>query len=141
MEKITKKEKRYYLDTSIFIDLFENRGKNGEEAKKLFEKIIIDSSVVIYSDQHIKELKNFGYNNEEIIEMLSFIKDNLRKIHISKEDKEQAKKLASQNKVPRGDALHSILSRNNEAHLISRDEHFQKLKHITIAKKPEDITN
>lgn len=134
------KEVRYYPDTSIFIDLFESRGRNGEEAKKLFKKIIRDNSTVLYSDQHIKEFKNFGYNYNEIVEMFNFIKNNLKKIHIYREEKEQAKRLASQNNIPKGDALHAILARNNESHLISRDEHFQKIRRIIIAKKPEDLT-
>lgn len=58
---------------------------------------------------------------------------------IEKEEKEIAKKLAIQRDVPRGDSLHAILSRDNEAQLISRDEHFERLKDITVAEKPEEI--
>ena len=121
--------------------MFEKRGENSEKAKEFFNKVVKDKSIAIYSDLHIKEFKNFGYNHNEVIEMLNFIKDYLRKIHIFREEKEQAKKLASQNNVPKGDALHAILAKNNDAQLISRDNHFEKLRHITIVKKPEDITN
>ncbi len=42
--------------------------------------------------------------------------------------------------VPFGDAMHAILSRDHEAQLISRDEKdFNKLKDVTIMKKPEDL--
>jgi predicted nucleic acid-binding protein len=133
------KEERYYPDTSIWIDLFENRGFNGEIARKFFKKIVEEDSLVLISNLHIKEFKNFGYTYNEIVELFSFIKNNAKKIHIYREEKEQAKKLAYQFSIPHGDALHALLAKNNEAQLISRDNHFQKIKHIIIVKKPEDF--
>jgi len=35
--------------------------------------------------------------------------------------------------------LHEVLSRENDAQLISRDKDFQELKDITISKLPEDF--
>ena len=134
-----EKEDLWYPDTSIFIDFFENRGENGNYAKEFFEKIIEKGNIILYSDLHVKEFKNFGYTKEELIEKFRFIKNNLRKIHIFRDEKELAKKLAYQKNIPKGDALHAILTRNNSAQLISRDEHFNKIKDIAIVKKPEEV--
>ena len=38
-----------------------------------------------------------------------------------------------------GDAMHAILSRNNEAILVSRDRDFQRLKYIIEVRSPEDL--
>jgi len=35
-----KMENDFYFDTSIWIDIYEKRGYNGEVAKKLMEKVI-----------------------------------------------------------------------------------------------------
>lgn len=132
-------EEVYYLDSSIWLDMYEKRGKNSEEALRFLEKIIRRNCIILYSALHIKELKYLGYSFGEIAEMFSFAKKNLRKVHICKQEKEQAKNLAIKRKIPRGDALHAILSRNNEAQLISRDRDFENIKDVVIAKKPEEI--
>jgi hypothetical protein len=56
----------YYLDTNIWLDHYENRGKRGKTAKRLFRKLIAESAIVYYSDLHIKELKRVGYTLDEI---------------------------------------------------------------------------
>ncbi len=132
-------ERRFYLDTSIWLDFFEKRGLNGELALKLIAKIIKEDLIIGYSDLNIKELRNLGYSQDEINEIFSMVKKSLRRIYVYKEDKEEAKKIASQKNISRGDALHAILARNNEFQLVSRDIHFEKLRDITIAKKPEEI--
>ena len=41
--------------------------------------------------------------------------------------------------MPRKDALHAIIARDNNLQLIATDPHFEKLKDITTAKKPQDF--
>lgn len=133
-------EEDFYLDTSIWLDFYEKRGRNGELALKLILKIINEDLKVGYSDLHIKEFKNLGYFQNEINSIFSIVKpNNIKHVHIYREQKEEAKKIARQRNVPRKDALHAVLSRDNNLQLISRDEHFEKLKDISIAKKPEDF--
>lgn len=52
---------RYYLDTYIWIDYFENRVDNfrplGDWVLSLIKKIIIDKDIFIISDHLIDELK------------------------------------------------------------------------------------
>lgn len=130
----------FYFDTSIWIDFHEKRGKNGESAFKLIKKIINEDLKIAYSDLNIKEFKNLGYSQEEINSLLSIAKpNNIKRVHIYREQLEEAKELAILKDVPKNDALQAILARDNNLQLISRDEHFEKLKDITRANKPEDF--
>ena len=52
--------KKFYFDTSIWLDYYEKRGKNGEVALKLIEKIIKENHTILCSHIVIKELKNLG---------------------------------------------------------------------------------
>ncbi len=130
----------YNLDTSIWLDYYEKRGINGKHALKLIIKIIYENSIIIYSDLHLKELKNLGYSNDEINDVFYIVKStNIKKVYLNKEQLKEAKKLSYQKKIPRADALHAILARDNNAIMISRDKHFEKLRNIVEIKKPEDI--
>ena len=132
--------KSYYLDTSIWLDHYEKGGKNGQLAFKLIKKIVEEDSIIFYSDLHIKELKNLGYSIDQINNIFSIAKPiKLKKIHIFREEREEAKNISKQRNIPEGDILHTILCRNNYLQLISRDPHFEKLKFINITKKPEEF--
>ncbi|MBI4983693.1 PIN domain-containing protein [Candidatus Woesearchaeota archaeon] len=133
-------ENLYYFDTSIWIDFYDKRGYNGEVAKKLLEKIILQDDFVLYSDIVVIELKKLGFSEYEINQIFSIAKpDHIKRVHSTKNQIEEAKKLAKQKDVPLRDALHAILARDHQAQLISRDWDFERLKDITTAKKPEDL--
>nr|MBI4156509.1 type II toxin-antitoxin system VapC family toxin [Candidatus Woesearchaeota archaeon] len=132
--------KRFYLDTSIWLDFFEKRGKYGKLALKLIRKIIQDNSIILYSDSVINELKRLGYGYDQIEKIFSIAKpNNIIKIHIFSIEMEEAKNLAFKRNIPRGDALNAILSRDNYAQLVARDYHYRKLKDISITKAPEEL--
>ena len=63
----------------------------------------------------------------------------IRKVHIYLEQIDAACKLMQQRSIPKGDALHAILARDNNALLISRDKDFQKLKDIVKVYAPEEV--
>ena len=131
----------FYLDTSIWLDFYEKRGANGDEAMKLMTKIILGNYLLAYSDLHIKEFKNLGYSQYEILAILDTTKQsNLRHIHIHSEQLKEASSLARQRKIPKKDALHAVLCRDNNLQLIARDLHFEKLKDISLYKTPESVT-
>ena len=89
---------------------------------------------------HIKELEDFGYSIDEINSIFHVVKpNNIRFVNTSKEQKDEAKQLAYQKKIPKADALHAILARDNDAIMVSRDSHFKKLNNIVETKKPEEI--
>jgi predicted nucleic acid-binding protein len=130
----------FYFDTSIWIDFHEKRNKNGKLALEFILKIIEEDSKIAYSDLNIKELKHLAYNQVEISSMLSIVKPhNIKHVHIYQEQLVEARKLSRQRQVPNKDALHAILCRDNYLQLITRDTHFEKLRDITTAKKPEDF--
>jgi predicted nucleic acid-binding protein len=129
----------YYLDTSILLDCYEKRGRNGEAALRLVMKIINTNSVVLYSDLHIQELRRLGYSAGEVNEIFSILKPHcLRRIHTSSFQKDEARKIAVHCGVPRGDALHAILARDNDALVVSRDPHFSRLRGIVEKRLPEE---
>lgn len=130
----------YYLDTSIWLDYYEKREKNGLIALNLINKIVNDDSIIIYSDLHIKELKGLGFSFEEINQIIKIAKPkNVKLVHINREQLNEANKLAYSYAVPKRDALHAILARDNEAILVATDRHFRKLLHIVQFKTPEKI--
>jgi len=130
----------FYYDTSIWIDFHEKRGRNGELALRLIIKIINEDLRIAYSDLNVKEFKNLGYTSDSINSILSILKpNNIKHVHIHKEQIEEARKIARQRNVPRKDALHAIIARDNNLQLIATDPHFEKLKDITTAKKPQDF--
>lgn len=47
--KLFKMADAFYFDTSIWLDFYEKRGKNGEAAIKLINKIIKEKDIILYS--------------------------------------------------------------------------------------------
>ena len=129
----------YYLDTSILLDYYEKRGKNGELAFQLIQKINQEKGVIFISDIHIRELKALDYLSEEIQKIFIITKPSSFLVHITKIEAQEARMLSLKRKVPFLDVLHAILARNNEALLISTDKHFESLKDICSFKKPEEL--
>lgn len=135
----------FYLDTSIWLDFYEKRDKNGDLALKLIIKIIGEDYKIAYSDLTIREFKLLGYTNDQVNSIFSIAKPkNIKRVHIYGKQIygkqiEEARNLSKQRDVPRKDALHAILARDNSLQFVSRDNHFEKLKDITLTKKPEDI--
>jgi len=135
---------KYYLDTSIWRDYYENRSDKfrplGEWALNLINKIIKDKNFILYSDFVIEELK-VKYSEEEINKVFEVIKKKglLLKVDISEKQAKEAASLCKKKKVAFGDALHAILARDNKVIMITRDEHFIELADIVEIKKPEDL--
>ncbi len=131
---------RYYPDTSIWLDYYEKRGENGVAAANLLAKLVKESKIIGFSDLIVMELKNLGYGNEEISRILnSATAKNSKRLHITKEQLKEARKISKTRNIPRKDALHAILCRDNDFQLIARDRHFEQLKDVAAAKVPEDI--
>ena len=131
---------QFYFDTSIWIDIFDQRGENGEYAAALVEKILANDWMILYSDMVTIELKQIGLSDHELLRIFGIAKpDHLRRVHMANAHMTQSKKIAKPLRIPWGDALHAMLAREHGAQLVSRDHDFEKLKHITTAKKPEDL--
>lgn len=134
---------KYYVDTSIWRDYYEDRKDNlkplGEFAFEFFRKVKINNDKILYSDLVIEEL-NKAYNEKEIKQIFDIIEEDnlLEKVEISKNQVKEALELKRKLQIPFGDALHAIIARDNDAILITRDEHFLKIDFVNV-KKPEDL--
>ncbi len=137
-------QRRYYIDTAIWRDYYENRSDNlrplGEWALACITKIIIQEGTILYSD-FIKEELKISYSDEEQLRIFEIGSKSecLKRIEISNSEIEEARKISQRRDIPFGDALHAILARNNNATLITRDHHFEKLQDIVKIRKPEEL--
>ena len=134
---------KYYIDTSIWIDLLEDReGYNneplGDFALKLFSLIKAKRATLVISDLLIRELEGY-YSPEEINGMMIPFQKITEKIIATKEQRVEARKIAGERNLPPGDVLHAILARDSNLILITRDKDFKKLEDISEHHKPEDI--
>jgi predicted nucleic acid-binding protein len=77
------------------------------------------------------------YSVEEINGM--FAPFQVERISSTETERDEAKRIAVKKKIPRGDALHAIMARDNNLILITRDKHFRQLETISVHYKPEDI--
>lgn len=132
----------YYLDTCIWRDYYENRIDKfrplGEWAFELIRRIVLDGEVLLISELVIREL-SIDYSHEEIKKIFDIAKDVIVKVNISQDERVEAGVIAKERKLGRGDVLHAILARDNDAVLVSRDKHFDKLRDVVIVRKPEEI--
>ncbi|MBI2136713.1 PIN domain-containing protein [Candidatus Woesearchaeota archaeon] len=138
---------KYLLDTCIWRDFYENRFSRsgnplGEYASKLFIKIIKDHDTILYSEALIRELK-IDYDEKDIFDMLNVLLFSkvLERIDITKEQFNEAKKLAEDRDIPFVDCLCAVQARDHNAIAVTQDKHFfENLSDITKAVKPQDIS-
>ncbi|MEK6816715.1 MAG: PIN domain-containing protein [Nanoarchaeota archaeon] len=136
-------ENTYYVDAAIWIDLFEDRkGYNNEplgEFAHLFLGLVkIRNEKIVVTDFLFEELRR-GYTMQELEKLFALFKELIIKIVVKKEECEEAAKISKERNIPKGDALHTVVSRNMYLILIARDRHFDQLKDIAAHYKPEDI--
>ena len=133
---------KYYLDSAIWRDLHEGREDKfrplGEWAFELLRKARINQGKVLYSDLTVDEL-SVAYGKETINKLLKDSEELLEKVEINEHQVKEAAKLSKKHNIPFGDALHGILARDNNAIMVTRDYHFEKLGDIVSVKKPEDL--
>ncbi len=134
---------KYYIDTSIWMDLYEDRkGYNneplGEYALKLFSLIKAKNKTLAITDLLVRELE-MNYSIAEINGMMKPFEAIIEKIIASKKQREEAMKIAKERNVPPGDVLHAIIARDSKLVLITRDNDFRKLEDISKHYKPEEL--
>ncbi len=133
---------KYYLDSAIWRDLHEGREDKfrplGEWAFELLRKARINKEKVLYSDLTVDEL-SAAYGKETINKLFKDEVELLEKVEIKEHQVKEAAKLSKKHNIPFGDVLHGILARDNNAIMVTRDHHFEKLSDIVSIKKPEDL--
>lgn len=134
---------KYYFDTSIWLDFFENRDEpnlpKGKWARELVAKIIIEDKCIVYSDAIKDELIEQGYTTNELGSFFKPLNRILVYVESTKKQFGKAKDLSQKRGIPVFDALHMLIARDNKALMVTRDLHFEKLRDINKYKKPEDI--
>lgn len=134
---------RYYIDSCIWIDYFENRSDRfrplGDWAFDLIKKVIDDEDLILYSELVEEELGE-NYSAEEIEKIFSIVPSELFvKVNIIDKQIKESINLFKKFNIPKKDALHAILARDNNAIFVTRDKHFYEIyKKLTI-KKPEEL--
>ena len=133
----------YYFDTSIWLDFIEDRNEpnmpKGECAHQLLKKDIITDEIICYSDAIIIEFKAVGYSAFDIQGIFRPLRNVLAYVQSTHEQRRRAKDLASKRDVPRMDALHALIARDNHALLVTLDHHFKELSDITKPHRPQDL--
>jgi predicted nucleic acid-binding protein len=134
---------RYYIDTSIWIDLYEDRkGYNGEPlgdyALRLFSLLSQGRNRLIMTNILFLELSK-RFSLEQVRGQLQPFEARIDRIVSTPEEEDEAILLANERAVSRGDALHAILARDHQLILVARDRHFKKLVDVAPSYKPEDI--
>jgi|SRR3989344_2802621 len=135
--------KKYYFDTSIWLDFFENRDEanlpKGQWAHKLLNKIIKDDDKIVYSDNNLVELNLSNYDIDYINQILQPFRPVLIFVESTKKQIGKAKDFSAKRNIPKRDVLHALIARDNKAILVTLDKHFQKITDITQPKKPQDL--
>ena len=136
-------QKRYYIDTCIWIDYFENRKDRfrplGEWAILLINKIIANEDIILYSNLTLEELSTVHrhFKAEMLFEIVPA--ELLIKIIVSGPELQEAIKRARLLHTPLKDTIHAIVARDNKAILVTRDKHFLLIEIDVEIKRPEEL--
>lgn len=139
---------KFYLDTGIWRDYYEDRRDNmrplGEFAFNFLRACLEKKIPVLVSDAVVIELRRY-FPQEKVDEIFSFFKGIIVNMTVTPEQysearKELAKRLKVGNKLPFDDVLHAVVAKHHGAVLIARDNDFDFLHEIVEIEKPEDVT-
>ncbi len=133
--------KKFYLDTNIWLDFFENRSDGlrplGEFAFQFLKDCLNFNCKIYYSDFTLFELSK-KISDSEFLEALDFIKTNLFFTKSTKLDWLEAQKLSKRTTLHSADAFHLVLAKKNKCAIITRDKHFDSIDFIEV-KRPEEV--
>ncbi len=135
--------RKFYLDTAIWRDYFEDRGDGirplGEFAFQFLKRCEERKDSVIVSNAVRKELLDY-YPEERIDQIFSSFITTIVEIDYSEEQAGEAFAFWIKNnkKFSYFDILHSIIARDSNALLIARDRHFEEIG-IAECSLPENV--
>ena len=136
-------QKRYYFDTSTWLDFLEKRDEpnfpKGTWARKLIEKIIKENDKILFSDNNFFELIHLGYSKLDINNLLNSLKPVIICVESNEKEIGKAKDIALKRNIPKRDALHALIARDNNAILITLDNHFKRLIDIIKPHSPKEF--
>lgn len=136
-------QKKFYLDTAIWRDYFEDRRDGvrplGEFAFGFLKKCRQRKWIVLVSAEVEKELLAHC-SKERVEDAFSNFSDIIAKVDCSKQQVSEALSFWAETRkeFPFSDILHSVIARDNCAVLVSRDAHFFEIKLVDCV-FPEDV--
>ncbi|VVB81185.1 tRNA(fMet)-specific endonuclease VapC [uncultured archaeon] len=143
---------RYYIDTSIWLNLFKKEGDSSKGvpywqiAKEFIEQVMFsDDDEIIYSDIVLREIK-LKLGEYEYIKVVDFFfkEPKCVKVDLAADDKIIARQLESQYQfeISFYDLVHMVLCKRSDCILITRDKQLSDVSRENgiSAYKPEDIT-
>ncbi|MBI5065099.1 PIN domain-containing protein [Candidatus Woesearchaeota archaeon] len=138
----------FYVDSCIYLNLWQKEEVNGipfwRFAKEFFEKYNSENFIIYYSGFLLKEL-TFILSESEFEEKRSLFaySRNFKKIILSREEFDQARKIESEEKyeISFYDIIHMLLAKKTNSILITRDSKLliTAKKYSVEAKKPEEL--
>ncbi len=140
--------KYYYVDTCIYLNLWKKEVDNfGNKlwafAKDFFEKAESEDATIYYSGFLLKEFI-FLLSTEEYLQKRDLFDSspNFKKVILSKEEYELAKKIKKgNNQLSFYDVIHMFLAKKTSSILVTRDKLLISLAkdYSVIAKRPEEL--
>lgn len=135
------------LDTNIYLDFYLDRKDGikplGEFAFNLIKRTISCEFEIILLKEIFFELKTVlgikDANLENIIFNELRRKNKIANICSNEKQEKDCLLLSNQFNIPKTDALIAIMARDEKALIISRDKHFDLLKHIANYVTPEEL--
>lgn len=143
-------QKSFYVDSCIYLNLWQEEGDPAKGvpywkiAKEFFEKFDNEETVIYYSGFLLKELK-FILSEEYYCKKrkLFDVSPNFKKIEISDEELDRARKIESElnYEISFFDIIHLLLSMKTKSILITRDKKLLDVakRYQAIAQKPEEL--
>ena len=132
---------KYYIDTCIWIDYYENRSDSfrplGEWAHAFFMNVNRKKEIILYSELVEDELSK-QYSSETIKNILN-IANRIQKVPVNNSIMKLAITIKYQRNIPKADAIHASCAKKHDAILISRDKHFIAVQDLIKCLKPEDL--
>ncbi|MFA6268817.1 MAG: PIN domain-containing protein [archaeon] len=137
-------KQRFYLDTAIWRDYFEDRHDNlrplREFAFGFLKNCEKHNCEILYSPLVKRELLAH-YSEERVQQVFSSFLGMLREVKVCSEHLNEAKRIRQNvSDSHTADIIHAVLARDNRATLITRDKHFEGLIGIVQVLKPEEVT-
>ena len=140
----------YYIDTCIYLNLWKKESSDYFKkpfwlfAKKLFDKLESQKSIIYYSGFILKEL-SFILTQEEFAQKRILFENspNFKKVLLSEEEFSEARDI--EDKIKREisfyDIIHMLLARKTNSILITRDKKLLKIakRYNISAKNPEEL--
>jgi len=123
---------KFYVDTSVWRDYFEDRRDNirplGEFAFRFLRECQEKKYTILVSNHIVKELLT-DYSSERIKLLFSNFKNIIKWVAPTKKQRAEAYFVwtKTNRKYPQQGILHSIVARDYKAILISRDRHFNEI--------------